>query len=224
MDFEPVRKQIQNIIDQAALLVSSAGQVQLDSQNLLVAVQQLYENTQTPVIATLKVQYRSQWDSDATLFASDCGPACVAMILEFHGTRIGIDQLSKEASMTSARKYTVPMDLIHAAELHGVKLVRRVGMTVADLQAEVAAHRPVIALIHYGALGDLRQDTAFKAGHWVVVIGADDKNVVVNDPDWRGDRRYKGDGLLVQRATFEKAWADCILDGNTANQCLVVGK
>jgi hypothetical protein len=171
----------------------------------------------------LPIPYRSQWDSDANAFASDCGPACVAMVLDSYGQHVDINQLSLEAGMSTVKHYTLPGDLIHIAETHSVNLKRRLSCSLDDLVAEVTVcRRPVIVLIHYGDLGMLRQDASFAGGHWTVVIGIDDQSVILHDPDWRGERRQEGAGLVIPRAIFERAWANCSLDGNTPNQCLVV--
>jgi hypothetical protein len=170
------------------------------------------------------VPYRSQWDKDADFSGStaDCGPACVAMVLEFYGRVIDINQLSRDAGLTSNRHFTLPADLIRAASLYGTTLVRRYACTLDTLADEIAARRPVICLIHYGALDTLRQDRNYNIGHWIVVVGVDDKSVYIHDPDWQVLHRDQGRGLAIPRDMFVKAWAECALDGNTPNQCLSV--
>ena len=174
-----------------------------------------------PVFPILVVPYRSQWDADGSDFASDCGPACVAMVLEHYGVRIDINQLSREAGMTVSRPYTLPVELIRAAMLHGVTLERRLPCVVSDLAIELDAGRPVIVLLHYGSINN-RQDTNYTKGHWVVVVGVDETVVYIHDPNWRGDRRDNGRALAISRAIFDEAWEKCALDGNSARQCLMV--
>lgn len=179
-----------------------------------------------PTSLATAVPYRSQWDKDGDGFASDCGPACVAMLVEWAGTRLDINQISIEAGMTPNRRFTLPADLIRSAGLHGVTLERRLPCALSDLSREIDIGRPVIALIRYGDLGDLRQDRNYDDGHWVVVVGVNNDSVFIHDPDWQFPRREGGRALPVPRAIFESAWAcvkpDGKSDGNTPNQCLMV--
>jgi hypothetical protein len=176
-----------------------------------------------PVSPILAVPYRSQWDSDGSDFASDCGPACVAMVLEHYDVRIDINQIAREAGMVAGRPFTLPVELIRAAQLHGVTLARRLPCVISDLAVELDAGRPVIVLIHYGSIIN-RQDANYTKGHWVVVVGVDRDTVYIHDPNWRGLVRDNGRALAVSRAVFDEAWEKCTLDGNSARQCLMVVK
>ena len=169
----------------------------------------------------LDVPYRSQWDPDGGVYTSDCGPTCVGMILRFYGREATINQLAAEAGMSEVRRLTSPDDLARAAALHGVALVHKMSASLQDIEAELVAGRPVIALIHYGSLGSLRQDS-YNGGHWLVVIGMDENDVIVNDPDWAYGRRAGGAGLRIPRNVFEQAMLDCKLDGNMPNQAVFV--
>ena len=172
-------------------------------------------------LRVLDTPYRSQWDPDGSDYASDCGPACVAMVLEHYGVRVDINQLAREAGMIAGRPYTLPVELIRVAQLHGLALVRRLPCVISDLAIELDAGRPVIVLIHYGSINN-RQDTNYTEGHWVVVVGVDENIVYIHDPNWRGPVRDKGRALAVSRAVFDDAWEKCTLDGNSARQCLMV--
>ncbi|RPI64759.1 MAG: hypothetical protein EHM48_00075 [Planctomycetaceae bacterium] len=174
-----------------------------------------------PVSSVLAVPYRSQWDADGSDYASDCGPACVAMVLEHYGVRVDINQLARDAGMVTGRPYTLPADLIRAADLHGVTLIRRLPCVISDLAIELDAGRPAIVLIHYGSLNN-RQDRNYTKGHWVVVVGVDRDTVYIHDPNWRGNVRDNGRALAVSRVEFYEAWEKCKLDGNSARQCLMV--
>jgi hypothetical protein len=69
------------------------------------------------------------------------------------------------------------------------------------IQNEVGNQRPVIALINYAAIPQ-RQNQADRAGHYVVVIGYDESNVYVNDPDFYGARRSQGVKMALKLSDF----------------------
>lgn len=158
----------------------------------------------------LTVPYRSQWDVDAQAFKSDCGPTSLAMLLDWRGKRISIDALARECLMSAEKPYTNKDDLIRVARLHGLSLSRLQPLTLFDLETEIRAGRPCIALVRYSDFGDLRQDKNFVGTHWLVVVGFDAGSIIMHDPDWRGTG---GANFHVPRATFDKAWGDTMDEG-----------
>jgi hypothetical protein len=166
-------------------------------------------------------KYRSQWDGDAKFHKSDCGPACVAMVLEWIGLHIDIDLLSHEAGLSKDRHYTIPADLIRAASMHRLTLVHRKQMELRDLEAEIRAGTPVIVLVNYAILDPVTQDT-FRGGHWLVVSGFDEVRIYLSDPDWWGAWRDLGDGLAIPRSLFMQAWTQGNADFSIPRQGLVV--
>lgn len=181
----------------------------LDALAILERVRAAYSQPEPARV----VPYRSQWEADAARFASDCGPACVAMIVEHAtGQRVPIDQLSAECKMNETHKYTLDSDLILGASAHGVKLAC---MVVSSIEM---ARLPCIALVHYGSL--TRMDTAYTKGHWVVVTAVTG-NVTYHDPDWWGDQVKRGENRAEDIEAFDQAMRDCALDGNAAGLVLV---
>ena len=170
-----------------------------------------------PSPTMVEVPYRSQHDDDARISRSDCGPACIAMLLEWHGVRVTIDDISRATSMGA----TNAGQLIAAAGRYGVQLKRFAPMSLTDLEELINHGRPPIALIKYGDLGDHRQDMNYTGLHWIVVVGYDKGNIYINDPNYWGARRQEGKGLVVSRATFDHAWGDTLPDA-MSRQALVV--
>lgn len=166
----------------------------------------------------LAVPYRSQWGMGADAFQSDCGPASLAMLLEWKGTSVLVDALAFECGMSVVKPYTNAADLMRVASVHGLTLMRQQSLTVADLKAEISNGQPCIALINYGDLGDLRQDRSFAGTHWLVVIGVDDGFVTVNDPDWRNTG---GAGLRIPCNVFDHAWGDTLPNGAPRQALLI---
>lgn len=163
------------------------------------------------------VPYRSQWDDDAKKFSTDCGPACVAMLLAYRGIQVKIDQLSVECGMGPSKKYTAARDLIAGMAKHSIMLETVSGWTAAMF----AEHIPCIALVHYGSIPD-RLDKNYTAGHWLVIVLVTADSVIVHDPDWWGADRDKGAGRHIPRAIFEQAMVDCKLDTNPIGHGLVM--
>jgi hypothetical protein len=99
-----------------------------------------------------------------------CGPASLAMTLEWSGVTITPDQLKPEV-YTPSRQGSLPPDMIGAARRHG-----RVAYPInriEDVFREVAGGHPVIVLQHLRSF--------FKASwHYAVVIGYDlDQHTVI---------------------------------------------
>lgn len=187
------------------------------------AYQLIYEmgGAGAPGHKLLAVPWMSQLGPDAAYSNSDCGPACVAMLLRSLGKSPTVDQVSASTGLPRGYKYTKPANLIAAAAAYGVNLERRLNMTIEALRESIERGKPVIVLVHYPSLPDkVRFDPKFNAGHWVLVVGVvDDGGVLYHDPYWPDTR---GQAVRVSRADFERVMWDCSLDGNTPDQALVL--
>jgi hypothetical protein len=168
-------------------------------------------------IARKTIGYRSQWDDDAKKFSSDCGPACVAMLLAARSIQVRIDDLSLECGMGVDKKYTTALDLARGAAKHGIKLEPVSGWTIKTF----AEHVPCIALVHYGSIPD-RLDQKYTGGHWLVIVLVTSESVIVHDPDYWGSERDQGAGRIIPLSIFEQAMLDCRLDKNTVGYGLVM--
>jgi ABC-type bacteriocin/lantibiotic exporter with double-glycine peptidase domain len=149
---------------------------------------------------------------------SDCGPACVAMLLRMRGQSPTVDDVSKATGLSAGYTYTLPEHLITAAAKFGVKLQRVFNLDSAVIQAIIDRGVPVIVLVHYGSLAQ-RYDQKFKAGHWIVISGYNHDEAIYNDPLWQ--EPAAGRGVRLDWADFMQALADCRLDGNRQFQGLV---
>lgn len=171
-----------------------------------------------PFISTLpNVLYRSQWDADAQYAKSDCGPACVAMLLGFRGITVAIDGISKSCGLGPNKKYTSAADLVKVSAGLGLELVAVSGWTLEQF-AKLA---PAIVLVHYADFKD-RQDQGYTNGHWVVLLGIVGNDAIYHDPDWYPPRRDEGAQRQVDIITFALAMRNCALDGNRAGTGLVM--
>lgn len=60
----------------------------------------------------LSVPYRSQWDEDANTHSADCGPTCVAMILNFKQVNITPNKVYNFIPPKTSGQFTTFTDLI----------------------------------------------------------------------------------------------------------------
>jgi uncharacterized protein YvpB len=119
---------------------------------------------------------------------------------------IPIDTLSSETSLAHNDIGLPTAALIPLAGLYGLKL-QLATLTLDSIDAELAAGRPVVALIAYGTLLQ-RENQADHFGHFVVVVGSDTQNVYLNDPDWWNQGAHKredGHNWAVPREQFVQA-------------------
>ena len=119
-----------------------------------------------------------------------CGPAALAMTLNWSGVSVTPDEL-KDAVYSPARRGSLPNDLIAAARRHG-----RLAYTVHaldDVLKEVAAGHPVIALQTLGEGAEPRW-------HYSVVIGYDRPAETLLLRSGRDARK------VISFAVFEASW------------------
>jgi hypothetical protein len=168
-------------------------------------------------IVIQSIPYKSQYDPDADEFRNDCGPACLAMVLSAFGVNASTDAVSRKTGAEPNRFISIGQ-LMRAAQSYGIMFDYFYGWTVARLAEVVQAGQPVIALVHYGAWSQLNPgistQSAFEGPHFVVVVGADEDHIYVNDPLWKESRRSQGYRKAWTRDQFAAAWGSNDLDGN----------
>lgn len=167
----------------------------------------------------LPVPYKSQWDDDAKGTQNDCGPASIAMILNYFGENVTTDQVFQK---TGAGKGLISVAQMQAAiAAFGYTSERRLNQTFNDVKKLIDSNIPFIALVHYGSLKST-QDKKFKSGHWFTVVGYRDDGYFVNDPNFWEPLRKDGDHHFYTKGEFEQSWTDCVLDSNQPNSILVI--
>lgn len=148
---------------------------------------------------------------------NDCGPACLTMWLNYLEKRVTVDDVSKSTGLSRGYTYTLPGHLMAAAKAYGLPLNRVTNIGLSTVKANIDNNDPVVVLVHYASLPK-RSDPNFKAGHWIIVTGYDNDGITYNDPLWQDET---GKALKMTWAEFDKAMADCAIDGNTPRQGLV---
>ena len=161
-----------------------------------------------------KIPYKSQYDEDAGQFRNDCGPACVAMVLNGLGKNVSTNAVYHRTG-ASANGYVSVSQMIRAAYTYKVDFDYFYPWDLNDLKLAVKAGTAPITLIHYGAWSRLgKTQNRFTGPHFVVVIGYDEKHIYVNDPLWKGERRHEGEHTRWTNEEFINAWSTASKDGN----------
>lgn len=159
----------------------------------------------------LEIPYRSQKDSDANYAPSDCGAACVAMILEAFGIRKTIDEIFKATGQDQKNPLS-RLELIRAAVKYKLEIRKFNDGDQAYLKQSIDARKPIIALVNYKAWSTdpaVPTQSSFANTHFVVVTGYEDGNVTLNDPLWWRPRRAEGHHKKMTFAQFVSAWGSC---------------
>ncbi len=151
-------------------------------------------------------QYTSAYNPDAAdLYAANCGPASLAMVLRALDVapKVGPQTLIDDAriAMTGSDQtgsWTYPDQILAAAprfglaarEVHGIEAVRA---------AETVPGHLVILNLNPGPAYADRLDHPFDGGHFAVVIGFVGRDAILDDP------MAKAPALRVSTADLEKA-------------------
>lgn len=179
----------------------------------------------------LDVPYRSQWDADANKSTTDCGPACLAMVLSYYGTQVSINELYT-ATGVAPGLYVGFGQLQRVARAHNLTFTYGQNFKLNHLKRWIDQGKPSIALVKYSYWSHIEpgistQDT-FTGPHFVVVVGYDDQNVYINDPNYWPPRRQEGHKKAWSEVLFNLAWSNVrtpsVFNPNNAVIVPTVGK
>lgn len=165
----------------------------------------------------LDIPYKSQCDPDASASRNDCGPACLAMILNGLGQPVTTDAVFRRTG-AAPDGYVSSAQLLRVADSYRSPLEFRRNWGLMELHTMIDLNRPLIALVHYAAFSELQPgmstQSSFKGPHYVLVVGYDDDHVIVHDPLWAGNRRDEGAYKVWPNAVWMHAWGRCHEDGD----------
>uniref|UniRef100_A0A7C4AJ81 Peptidase C39 domain-containing protein n=1 Tax=Thermodesulfovibrio aggregans TaxID=86166 RepID=A0A7C4AJ81_9BACT len=119
-----------------------------------------------------------------------CGPASMAMVFNFLGVKINPDEISEYIYSKGARG-TAEFDMILFAKRNGFKTLQYRG-SIEDIKDKIKAGRPLIVMVDEGLW-------FYKKYHYMVVVGFDDSNVIVNS----GQEEHK----KINISHFYKKWS-----------------
>lgn len=124
------------------------------------------------------------------------------MLRAFRGLPVlTVDELSRLTTLDQNDNGLYTRDLVTLGIRTGLYCRLSNTLTLETIENEIAAGRPLIALVLYSYLP--RQNVTDKSGHFVVVTGITDTHVIINDPDYWGGR--SGEAIEVPRSDFQLA-------------------
>jgi hypothetical protein len=148
---------------------------------------------------TIPVPPLSQLEEDIQLGWRVCSPTSVAMVLRHWGRQVSVSELAAEMYHPARDLYGVWLCAIQAAARRGIPgyLLRFPDWSAAAWC--LTRGLPVVASVRYAAGEVTGAAIAQTAGHLLVLTGADDQDVLVNDPaaSTRAEvaRRYRLDEI-----------------------------
>jgi len=159
----------------------------------------------------LNVPYRSQWDVDANKSTTDCGPACLAMVLSYYGHQVSINDLFA-ASGVEPGQYVGFGQLQAIARDYGVTFKYGANHSLNDLKRWIDEGKPAIALVKYSHWSQIEPGVStqdgFNGPHFVLVVGYGDGNIYINDPNYWPPRRQEGHKKVWSEVLFNLAWSN----------------
>jgi predicted double-glycine peptidase len=133
-----------------------------------------------------------------------CGAAALQAVLMYWGIEYVESDLMARLN-TDPQNGTNPRDIVRVAQEEGLQAELRENVTLDDLQKSVEDGCPVIIDCQAWRDGDDLSrpwKEVWDSGHYMVVIGMDDRNIYFEDPSLLGSRGF------ISRQEFEDRWHD----------------
>ena len=148
----------------------------------------------------LLVPYLSQLDgTDVDYAPGDCGPANVAMALNYFGRNVTVDQVSQATGLPAGFLFTNYDQLNTAALVFGYTVEHTINNLSEKIKSSIDSGKPVIALINYAKLPTTNKyDLNYNHGHFLLIVGYTENEVIYHDPYW-----HNQDGAF-KRLTWEQ--------------------
>lgn len=176
----------------------------------------------------LDIPYRSQQDADANENKADCGPTCVAMVLNHYGIPMTPNGVYQHMSPVPVGEFPKVGQLREVFTTHNLPHRRDQYLSqwnaLETLRQNIDAGHPMIALVKYQPW---RQSTGnlFDWGHFVVVTGYDDANIYFHDPIYGAWRpRSLGANYAMSYELFCAGWGGFPVEENPNWVCVVIPK
>ncbi len=174
----------------------------------------------------LNVPYRTQIPTkpgaDGSYGKGDCGPTVAVSILDTQKIPATIDEMGKRMGKPAGYTSTDLRELQkvmgeYDVDLGWSKFVKAdKTLDWSKVESFIAKGSPIIALVWYPSL-PLRYDLQYSYGHYVLIVGTSENQVVYHDPYWKGEA---GAYLKASKAEFAKAWLATGIHSKTPAQGL----
>jgi uncharacterized protein YvpB len=166
----------------------------------------------------LEVPPRTQFDG-TPYQSSNCGPTAMAMVLEAFGLKVDAFKLRNYVNnITGDRSVENGVALDYLAYIASEAGLQPAGLrapggyrrwTVPEIREEVRHGHPVITLVKLRELPD-HNGSWSQVDHYVVVVGMDGENLLINDPASAIEGGYR---RPLAPAQLERAWAASSIPG-----------
>lgn len=124
--------------------------------------------------------------------AYKCGPASLASVLNYYGVNESPDDITRQIFSKGA-KGTLTIDMFLYAENKGMYVKQYIG-NIDDIRKNIDSNNPLIVLVDYGIY-------FYKKNHFMVIVGYNEKGIVVNSGKRKGQFIFYDDFLKIWEKT-----------------------
>ena len=134
-----------------------------------------------------------------------CGASSMQAVLSYWGLDAFETDLRIYLNTTPVHG-TYPWDMVRVARDLGLEAEWKDNLTIADLEASIRDGVPVIIDGQRFREANKTWEESWAVGHYMVVIGVDDRSVYIEDPAILGTR------LVMDRDEFVQSWHDYLAE------------
>lgn len=146
----------------------------------------------------------------------DCGAAALRAVATYYGVGPEDEGDFIKICNTSKKLGTDPTDIVAAARSMGLRANTFEDMSLDDLMMFIERRKPVICAIQ--AWGDEEDYDDLQSGHYVVVMGYDERYIYFEDPSLH-NQRARG---RMTHDEFAEQWVDLDRKKRVLHHCGIV--
>lgn len=192
--------------------------VQIDAliemaETMLETLRGLKRNAEPPISGkVIAVPWLSQLGPTASYAPGDCGAACVAMLANWRGQAVTVDNVGKAIGKAPGYGSLNFNELIAGAAHYGITLKHDTPY-LEQIREDIDRDKPVIVLLNYRSIPMYdRYSASYNAGHYVLVVGYAEGCITYHDPYW--PQHDRGEYKQMTNADFGRAYTT-IAPGNS---------